>query len=265
MRRTGPQAIDVHAHYGIYIQAASPALTDFMSGDETLVIRRAGQSKTRLTFVSPLAGLVPRHEADPVAANRQAFEIVGRNPELRQWVIVDPQKPDTYAQADELLAAPQVVGIKIHPEEHGYRITDHGRTVFEFAAKRRAVLITHSGEPNSLPADFVPFANDFPEVILILAHLGCGHDGDPTHQIRAVRACTNGNVYVDTSSATNIMPGLLELAVREIGSDRILYGTDSPLYFAPMQRARIDSAEIRDVHKKKILYENAERLFRLDR
>jgi len=39
---------------------------------------------------------------------------------------------------------------------------------------------------------------------------------------------------------------LIEWAVSEVGAQHILYGTDSPLYFAPMQRARVDNADISD-------------------
>ncbi len=49
----------------------------------------------------------------------------------------------------------------------------------------------------------------------------------------------------------------------EIGSERILYGTDTPLYSPPMQRARIDRAEISDAHKQRILRDNAMKLFQL--
>ena len=55
----------------------------------------------------------------------------------------------------------------------------------------------------------------------------------------------------------------IEWGVKEIGAERLLYGTDSPLYFAPMQRARIDNAEISDTEKKLILRENALKLFKL--
>jgi predicted TIM-barrel fold metal-dependent hydrolase len=55
----------------------------------------------------------------------------------------------------------------------------------------------------------------------------------------------------------SITSGLIEWAVKEIGADRIFYGTDSPLYFAPMQRARVEHAEISDEDKRLILRENA--------
>jgi predicted TIM-barrel fold metal-dependent hydrolase len=114
-----------------------------------------------------------------------------------------------------------------------------------------------------LPADFVRFANEFPEVTLILAHLGnSGVTADsPDLQVRAIQASRHGNVYVDTSSAQSLLPGLVEWAVHEIGPERILFGSDTPLYFAASQRARIDDAEIGDNEKRKILLENAQRVF----
>ncbi len=107
------------------------------------------------------------------------------------------------------------------------------------------------------------FANDYPEMRLILAHLGCGWDGDLTHQVRAIQQSRHGNVFVDTSSARSITPNLIEWAVREIGAERILYGTDTPLYFAPVQRARIDHADLSEHDRRLILRDNAIRLLGL--
>ena len=152
------------------------------------------------------------------------------------------------------------MGIKIHPEEHLYLIKEHGRAIFEFAEKHNALVLTHSGEERSLPMDFVPFANDFPGMRLILAHLGCGWDGDPTHQVRAIQASKRGNVWVDTSSAQGLLPKLIEWGATELGAERLLFGTDTPLYSVPMLRARIDGAELGDKEKRLILRDNAVKL-----
>ena len=253
-------AIDVHAHYGVYDQGPDLIRT-FLSGDAQRVIDLARLARTSLTIVSPLHALMPRFQADALGGNEQAAHLIPKHPELRQWVVIDPLKPDTYGQAEQMLASPCCVGIKIHPEEHGYPIKQHGRQIFEFAAKHGAIILTHSGEVNSLPEDFVPFANDFPEVRLILAHIGCSIDEDPGHQVRAMQQSIHGNIFADTSSAQSVVCGLIEWAVAEIGSERILYGTDTPLYFAPMQRARIDRAEIADADKQRILRDNAMKLF----
>lgn len=260
-------AIDVHAHYGPYFRRDGALENEFMSADAQTVAARAKLANTRLTVVSPLLGLLPRCQADACAGNADAARIVPATAGLLWWVIVNPLQPDTYAQAAQMLGQPDCVGIKLHPEEHGYPIREHAAELFGFAAQHNAVVMSHSGDANSLPMDFVPFANEFPTVRLILAHLGNGGGaaGDPSLQVRAIQAARNGNLYVDTSSARSIMPGLVEWAVGEIGCDRILYGTDSPLYFAPMQRARIDHASIPNDAKRRILHENATELLGLAR
>jgi predicted TIM-barrel fold metal-dependent hydrolase len=257
------QAIDVHAHFGKYDRGKPDIINDFMTGDAGVVVHRARQANTRLTIVSPLEALLPRFGGDPISGNSNAARIVAETDGLLQWVVIDPTKPRTYLQAEEMLRLPKCVGIKIHPEEHGYPIREHGRAIFEFAAKHRAVVLAHSSEQNSLAADYVTFANDFPEMKLILAHIGCGWDGDLTHQARAIQQSRHGNVFTDTSSARSITPNLIEWTVREVGADRVLYGTDSPLYFALMQRARIDHAELSDQEKRLILCDNAIHLLRL--
>lgn len=256
------EAIDVHAHYGTPVcPAKSDLLNSFSQGDGKTVLERARKACTAYTIVSPLSGLMPRGGSDPVGGNEDSQRVVQACEGLLRWVIVDPGKPETYQQAAEMLPDPKCMGIKIHPEEHLYPIRDHGREIFEFAEHHEAVVLSHSGDPNSLPADLVVFANEFPGVRLILAHLGCGPKGDPTYQVRAIQQSKHGNVYADTSSAKSILPRLIEWAVKEVGPERLLYGTDSPLYFAACQRARLNSADISDADKELILRDNAIRLF----
>ena len=259
------QAIDVHAHYGLYRQSPHELVNRLMGGDVETVLRRARLAGTRLTIVSSLESLIPRCKNNPEKGNEDSVRDMANRDGLFFWVVIDPAKPVTFGQAREMLKNPKCAGIKIHPEEHGYRIGEQGRKLFEFAASHRTIILSHSGEANSLPEDFIPWADEFPEMRLILAHLGCGYDNDPGHQVRAIQKSRQGNVFVDTSSATGITSGLLEWAVKEIGAERILYGTDSPLYFAPMQRARIDQAGLNADDKRKIFYRNAEKLFNLEK
>jgi uncharacterized protein len=255
-------AIDVHGHYGRYLRAGDGSLRDRLSSaDAAEVVRRAGEAGIVLTIVSPLTALLPRLHGDAVAGNIEAARVTAEIPGLKQYVVIDPRRAETYDQAREMLSQPQCVGIKIHPEEHGYPIGEHGEAIFGFAAERRAVVLTHTSEQNSLAGDFIPWLDRFPEVRLILAHIGCGWDGDLTHQVRAVVRSRHGNVYADTSSASSIVPGLIEWAVGEVGADRVLFGTDTPLYHTAMQRARIEHADLPDADKRLILRDNALRLF----
>ena len=258
--------IDVHGHYGPYCRGQSALIDEWMSLDGAGVAARARSAGIGFTIVSPLAGLMPRGEADAFAGNEEAAQTVSETDGLLQWVIVNPLQPKTYEQAAEMLAQPQCVGIKIHPEEHIYPIREQGAELFEFAARFDAVVLAHTGDPHSLPADFIPFADAHQNVRLILAHLGNGGGagGDPTLQVRAIQAAQGNNVYVDTSSARSMLPGLVEWAVGEIGSERILFGTDTPVYCTSMQRTRIDDADISDDDKHRILRQNAADLIQLN-
>lgn len=258
-------AIDVHGHYGTYSDDKSPLGDWCMSASAEEVAERAHRARIQWTVVSPLLGLLPRFKADTSAGNMDATCVIPITTGLLQWVIINPLQPHTFEQAGRMLNDPWCVGVKIHPEEHGYPIAVHGRIIFEFCARHKAVVLAHSGESNSMPDDFVPFANDFPEVSLILAHIGCSSDGEPGRQVRAIQKSRHGNLYADTSSARSLMPRLIEWAVREAGAERVLFGTDTPLYESSMQRARIDHAELSEFHKRQILFDNAYRLLRLDR
>ena len=258
------QAIDVHAHFGRMIRGRDPHYDDWLSGDGATIVDRARQANTRLSIVSPLASLMPRGHADAHAGNEEAAGVVSQTEGLLQWVVLNPLQESTYDQVQRMLDLPKCVGVKIHPEEHRYPIKEHGRPIFEFAAKNQAIVLTHSGQELSMPEDFVPFLDDFPQVKLILAHIGCTSDEDPTHQVRAIQMGRHDNLFADTSSAQSMLSGVIEFAVHQVGARRILYGTDSPLYFAAAQRARIDQAELNDDEKRMILRDNAVELFGLD-
>jgi hypothetical protein len=255
------RAIDIHGHVGRYKGCPLEVIDGFYSGGPEDVLRRAERARVEFTFVSPLQGLFTQFGDDPVRANADLAADIGRYPGLFQWAVVDPTRPETYSQAAEILKTARGIGIKVHPDFHGYAIKEHGDKIFEFAAAQGAVILSHSGGAPSLPPDFLPFADRFPEVTFILAHCGWSLDGNLTRQVRAVADSRHGNVHVDTSSSFSITSNLIEWGVREVGPEKILFGTDTPLYFSPMQRARIDNAEMDDGAKRLILRTNAERLF----
>ena len=253
------RAIDVHAHFGCY-EMRSSYHRKFCSAGINEVKRRMTLSNTQLSIVSPLEAFMPQR-GSPLKANAYAAKIVSKECSFLQWVVVDPRRPATFAQAERILVDLRCAGIKIHPVLHRYSISRYGRKIFEFAANHGAIVQSHSGEHGCLPRDFIQFANAFPGVRIIVSHLGCGYNGDITLQVRAIQKAKHGNLFTDTSSATSITPNLIEWAVKEIGPEKILFGTDSPLYFSPMQRVRINNADITDRAKLMILRENALNLF----
>ena len=79
--------------------------------------------------------------------------------------------------------------------------------------------------------------------------------------INAVRKAKYGNVYADTSGMASLKNMIIEYAVSQIGSERILFGTDT--YSAASQRGRIEFSMISDRDKENILFYNAKELFGL--
>jgi len=174
-----------------------------MSGGPDVIVSRAKLANIRMTCVSPLKGLLQFFRtgsiseegwgktAETVAGNAEAFEDVKKTEGLAQWVVVNPYQPRTYQQAEEMLKTGKCCGIKLHPEEHGWKITgpcepppffraqpvglsgcpgsSYGQEAYKFAAAQgpKCVIMTHSGEPNSLPEDFVPYADRYEELCTI--------------------------------------------------------------------------------------------------
>ncbi len=69
------------------------------------------------------------------------------------------------------------------------------------------------------------------------------------------------NVFVTTSGLFTPSPLLLTLEV--MGVDRVLFSVDYPYSLNLEGRALLDAVPLSDAEKKKISYQNAERLFKL--
>ena len=181
--------------------------------------------------------------------NAYAAEIAQRERWFYQWVVVDPRQPKLYRQAEELLKLDKTLGIKIHSPCHGYSITDYADEIFAFADIQHTTVLMH---PDDIPA-MSTFANKYPNMRLIIAHLGS------VEHVDAITNAVHGNIYTDTSGIASSKNNVLEYAVEKIGSEKILFGTDT--YAAGFQVGRVQYASIAQEDKRNILYRNAMRLF----
>jgi len=183
--------------------------------------------------------------------NEYLSQLVNQVDYLYQWVVVDPRDKRTFEQAERTLYTDKCVGIKLHPHNHKYGWEEFGDTLFSFAAQHKAILQIHATVDD---ADHIlPYANQYPDVTFIMAHLG----GES--YVNAIAGAKHGNVYVDTSGINSSRNAVVEYTVEQVGSERILFGTDT--YAAGFQRGRIDYALISNEDKANILRNNALRLF----
>ena len=255
-------AIDVHGHCGAY-RGYDGLAAKLMNAPAEVVARRAAECAIGLTVVSELSAFDPSPEekVDVDAANARAVSSVEPIDTLRFYAVLNPLSDGWETNTARLLQHPKCVGVKLHPRWNYWRVDEYGDRVFGFLNEHKALTLTHTGNEGNDPLEFVPFANKYSGLRMILAHIG--HDEElrrRDRQIEAVKRCTQGNVWADTSSSNSILARLIEFAVEEIGAERVLFGTDTPLYFAATHKARVAYAEISDEAKRKILHDNAAEL-----
>ena len=111
-------------------------------------------------------------------------------------------------------------------------------------------------EKESDPIDISILAKRFPKVKIVMAHLcGCGYRG-----VEFIADCPN--VYVDTSGGQP-ENGFLQYAVKRIGADRLIYGSDAPCRDFGCQIHKVLDGGLSGEEQEKILYKNAMELLKL--
>lgn len=98
----------------------------------------------------------------------------------------------------------------------------------------------------STPEDLVALAKRFSEVPII-----CGHTGG-TWEL-GIRAHTH--LYADLAGS-DPTSGITEMAVRELGASRVIYGSDCGGRSFASQLAKVHGAKISDADKQKIFCDN---------
>jgi hypothetical protein len=132
--------------------------------------------------------------------------------------------------------------------------------IIERAAAMNAVIFQHTwikvsanypGECTSM--ELSELATRHPETPIICGHTG----GDWEQGIRAIRANKNVSIGIAGSDPTN---GFVEMAVRELGAERIIYGSDAGGRSFASQLAKVHGANIPEADKKLIFGENLKRM-----
>ena len=196
------------------------------------------------TFASVLS-----HTECVIEENLYLHKLIDEKDWVYQWVVIDPRQKETYEQAEKMLSHPKVLGIKLQPVEQGYDILDYADELFAFANKHKTVVLMH---PQHI-LQMTSFADRYPDMKLIIAHLGSKAHVD------AIVNAKHGNIYTDTSGSASSRNHVLEYAVEHVGSEKILFGTDT--YSFAFQFGRIVLADLSQQDKENILWQNAMRLF----
>jgi len=194
--------------------------------------------------------------------NRLTWEAVNKYP--RRFVglsWVDPKRAEAAEEVKKAVHEWNFKGVKMHPLLDSFLPDDELiDPVMEIARKLQLPILFHSGHPPwSLPWHFGNLADRFPDVKIILGHMGHGHIVYINGSIEM--ALKHENIYLETSGMP--MHTKVKQAVQRVGVERVLYGSDMPFGHPAFELAKIRVAGLTEEELNKILDSNARRLFRL--
>jgi len=153
-------------------------------------------------------------------------------------------------------------GIKLHPEIQGFDID--APEVLDMLAPfaGRIPVLVHAGDyryDNSSPERIKHVMRVHPSLRLVCAHLGGW-----TVWEEAAHSLPGENIWVDTSSALfALTPERAAEIIRSYGVDRVIYGTDYPMWSHITEMQRFNRLPLTDAEREKILWTNHLSLFNL--
>lgn len=146
-------------------------------------------------------------------------------------------------------------GIKIYPPYTRLPLNaPEWEPIFSFANERGVPVLCHTGA--GLPLTFVGLAQKYPRIPWILGHAGGNREGRD-EAIRASREAPN--LFLEICSSHRGL-GSIEQLVRGAGADRVLYGSDTPLFSPAPQLGRVLTADLTAEEKRLVVGGNALRI-----
>ena len=149
-------------------------------------------------------------------------------------------------------------GFKIHPDIQGVNIDDKRLFPLYEAIEGRLPICFHMGDDRdeyqfSATERLVAIKKQFPKLAVIAAHLG-GYRA--WHKISMYKDLDH--VMFDTSSALWAMTSECATSIiHELGTDRVMFGTDYPVAYAESELERFFALGLDEQQRKAILYDNA--------
>lgn len=221
---------------------------------------------------------------DARRGNDLVASFVSRHPDrFVQVAFVTPHHPDeAIEELDRCFGELNAKFLKIYPNYFGNEPNDSGNyppedffPIFEWCSERGIVVMSHAygrhlvlrpgwniglAAPRDNPG-YTNLVDRFPGVKWMIGHKGGGSHQIPDAAIEAAKDLPN--VYMETA-ARSAAAGAFEYVVETMGDDRVMYGSDVPLFDLRNEVGRIVTADISDESKRKILGLNTIELLGLE-
>jgi len=153
-------------------------------------------------------------------------------------------------------------GVKLHPDFQQVKADSEGMKLIAKSVAGKLPVLIHAGDSRynfSNPDNIRNLIESAPPTFtLIAAHFG----GYSVWEEAARKLIGYDNLYVDTCSSLEFLdPNRVVELIELYGQDKVLFGTDYPMWNYEDELERIEALPISDVILKKILYTNANNLF----
>lgn len=237
------EIIDCHAHLGQWFNFNTPRYDGKSLVD---VMDILGIDKM---CISALLSIGP----DFVAGNEWVSEVVKKYPgRFFGYIGINPHYPEITFEEICRCWAKDMNAIKIHPETHDYSPDGKEyRKIYKFLQEKKGLILSHVWGVDAVKT-FGQLAGEYDKVTFILGHSG----GKPKAMYEAIKVANqHKNIYLDLTGSYHY-EGIIELMVKEVGADRVLFGTDAPFLDARPAVGRVGYANISDEEKIKIMGEN---------
>ncbi|MCG3119832.1 MAG: hypothetical protein ALAOOOJD_02369 [bacterium] len=266
--------IDIHAHIGSFkgYDLSTPTL-----------LQNIAQYGIRLALISNIDGAeLPEVtlNLDERQANQATAEQVRRYPDQLRGLVWTRPEDGSPANVepflrDSIAVGPSqrvFVGMKLHPDMNHFS-ADAGRVdgYLQLCEKYGIPAVFHSGNDdtsNAAPQKIYAAARRHSAVPIILYHMGFlgPHDSAIATVQQALRR-GDAQLYLETAQAD---PAEVLRAIKALGSDRVLFGTDATYYgkehykhYATLVNRLQQELAAEDFAE--VMHGNAERLFKLSR
>lgn len=173
-----------------------------------------------------------------------------------------PDFPDINSETDRIISL-GLRGIKLHSDFQDFNIDDKRAFPIYEAAQGRLPVLFHVGDPRgdrSSPERLIRVAELFPRLAIIAAHLGGWTVWDDGAELfaRFREKHPKSVIYADCSSSLYALtPEHAAELIRKIGAERVMWGTDFPMWNAKEELERFRGLPLTPREREMILSENA--------
>lgn len=237
-----PGIVDMHTHYSKWIQFP---IWGGYADDLVEEMDRVGIEKAVL---APQTSMTP----SLVCGNDGILEAMRKYPDrLLGYASCYPAHKDTGLKEIQRCMDEGMVGIKMHTSSGIPYTSDDYTPVWQYANEKKLPVLLHTwGDLDEMDSIFETYTD---------APILLGHAGSVNPKMYVEYAQRYSNLWLELCFS-RAPYGLVEYLVREVGADRILYGSDAPWMAFGHQICRVLFADIPEESKKKILVENPKRV-----